>query len=1194
MKQEEIFFKGEAPKTIIKYFTNYSGQTSDDDSLYYVIADSNNVPLKLVQSSIETKFGLDPNNYNIPLSSIASGYKVYSGTVVHNEALNQIFTDEDKQFITNNYVQKINFDSTSGSTGVNSNNFSTVFFEDSQYNDYFLNIKLNRSVDVLDTLNIYNVPFNEGTKFTNDTGVLYGKIEAIQVIVDDSGNKLRIPIKNASVGIFNASDEIPSIGSVDQDGNRIRMNLFDNIKSNNILQSYGSFQSFLTDVKYSPKDYQNDTIPSKYKYTSLTNENGEFVLHGVPVGQQTLMVEIDLLKQGLEPEEVALNFFPYSTLDDPNVSNIPHLYFNQFPVNIVPSWGEIQTGYTQIDLAIVLDLRKWITYFTFPISSKIGNPTNISNQATDSTPLILEELRAKGITNPFTVFVRDMTKPFDITNPAKTELVKIIDIYDKNLDFKCAWNEEFKTKGNKIEYFNSNFNAFKLPANLYDPNGTDTNGRKGVWLGAYQIKTAFPDPNSSYQVTGYGEEWPTDFQGNSKYYKASHYDLNRYENWNREDNQPLPGSGIGKFPYEKPWSLTYPEPYIVTKKPSIPNPLKNFTPDNQPILNVNITNRNGVINNYQLTSGQFFTEPRFLDGDLVGGSDAWGTNANGYGLQTFQGTWAGNNFSREVTKNEIWRYESTQNWADEWSNGYVPGLTPYGDFDKYPDSRDGKPDVYGERWQRIEAGFAYWLRPRGWPRIRSENWGDHLLENDYDPLANHDNNSVFQNPIEYKSYYNSIYNYLDEITLEMGARAGFFSQFGGLSIYRIEKPYYCNPKKPPFTDKYAKFHIQEIIIDQSKNINDYGGDDQKRKKVCYSSNSVYGGSKCTNSGPGDIANAFIWLEKGGKSGDSEEWNDFIQECNTQFCTLDELGGSINIRILNIGTTKVNINGKELVPGDYSKGIDISITRNAIITLPANDKYDPNNNSYEGASYLFYMGALTTSLGYYRGGGIVQPVYKYKVGIEGSEVNYYLTSMIPRQVGLGGSKCNAVKDYNSPAGFSIQGIGGLLNLAIAAYLIYFGPISLVLTYVVLPKNIKNQIFDALRNICSSDAYNYNSDWRQANNLGVFINGYGFYIPVFRYLDAYINSRLKNNQYLLPYIGEETAEAAKLNINNVPYQGSWWYTDYRTQTNAGTNIMAFQPKPISPNNLKGTGNMPYYMEFIGDVNGTTVYTDYSKGF
>jgi hypothetical protein len=1155
MKQEEIFFKGEAPKTIIKYFTNYSGQTSDDDSLYYVIADTNNVPLKLVQSSIETKFGLDPNNYNIPLSSITSGYKVYSGTVVHNEALNQIFTDEDKQFITGNYVQKINTDSTSGATGVNSNNFSTVFFEDSQYNDYFLNIKLNRSIDVLDTLNIYNVPYNEGTKFTNDTGVLYGKIEAIQVIIDDSGNKLRIPIKNASVGIFNPSDEIPSIGSVDQDGNRIRMNLFENLNSNNILKSYGSFQSFLTDTKYSPKDVENDTIPPKYKYTSLTNENGEFVLHGIPVGQQTLMVEIDLLKQGLEPEEVALNFFPYSVLDDPNVSNIPHLYFNQFPINIVPSWGEIQTGYTQVDLAIVLDLRKWITYFTFPISSKASSPINISNQATNSTPLTLEELRGKGITNPFTVFVRDMTKPFDVANPAKIELVKIIDISDKNLDWKCAWNEEFKTKGNKIEYFTSNYNAFKLPANLYDPNGTDTNGNKSVWLGAYQIKTAFPDPSVSYQVTGYEEEWPTDSQGNGKYYKANHYDLNRYENWNNEDTQPLPGSGIGKFPYEKPWSLTYPEPYIVTKKPFKPNPLKSFTPDNQPILNKNITNKNGVINNYQLTSGQFFTEPKFLDGDLVGGSDAWGTNANGYGLQTFQGTWAGNNFSREITKNEIWKYEGTHFWGEEWSNGYTPGLTN-SNFDRYPDSRDGKPDIYGEKWQRLEAGFAYWLRPRGWPRIKNENWGDHLLENDYNPLANHDYNSIFQSPIHYNSYYNSIYNYLDEITLQMGARANFFSQFGGLSIYRIERPYYSNPKKPPFTEKFAKFHIQNIIIDQSKN-----GD---TCKACID----------------DSCNAFIWLETDGGHLRTEPDNSTLEECNIQFMPLNAWLGQVTIRIVNIGSTKVTIDGKVAVPGDWNKGIEINISNNSIITLPANDKYDPANNCYNGASYLFYMGQIGNPREVFPCvGGIVQPVYKYQVGTEGQEKEYFLTSLIPREVGLGVGKCEAVNDYND------DNSGTLFGNIVNAFVAVVGLVGLGggLGYLLIP-SVRDNINASIRDLIAGKK-SYISSFRKDHAWGVFINGYGYYIPVYNCSVPYYQQR-----GFLPYIGEETAEARKLDLNNVPYQGSWWKTDYENKLNQGAPMLIFQPKPIKENNLKGFNNTPYFMEFReGDIQIT-----YETGF
>jgi hypothetical protein len=1178
MNQEQIFFEGQNQKTSIKFFTNYTGQTSDDNKIYYVIADLNHTNFRLVESLIDTQFVLDNDNYYVPFSS--AGYKIYTGSVIHNESIN-VYTEDQKNTILSNYVQNIQNEAIQNSTNI-SNIFSTVFFEDSAYSDYYLNVKINRSVDTLDTLNVYNIPYNDGTKFTNDTGVLYGKIEAIQVLLDDSGNNLRIPIKNASIGIFSPSDEFPYVGSVDQNGNRIRLNLFENIQTNNLLQSYGSFQSFLTDVKNSPKDYENDTIPAKYKYTTVTNDYGEFVLHGIPVGQQTLMIEIDLLKQGLEPEEVALNFFPYSTLDEPNVSNIPHLYFNQFPVNIVPSWGEIQTGYTEIDLAVVLDLRKWITYYTYPISAKVGSASNISNNINQS-PKILEELNAVGITNPFTVFVRDMTKPFNVAVPPKIELVKIVDIYDKNLEFKSGWNEEFKTKGNKIDFYTSGYNAFKLPANLYDPNGTNTNGNLGVWLGAYQIKTAFPNQDISYQATGYQEEWPTDENGEGRYYKANHYDLNRYDYWYKEDTQPLPGSGIGKWPYEKPWSLKYPEDYIITKKPSVPNPLKKFTPDNNPILNVDITNRNGVVNNYQLTSGQFFTEPRFLDGDMVGGSDAYGTNANGYGLQNYNGVYGGNDFSREITKNEIWRYEGNHYWGEEWSNGYCPGLTPYGNFDKYPDSRDGKPDIYGEKWQRLEAGFAYWLRPRGWPRVKNENWGDHLLENDYNPLANHDYDSIFQSPIHYKSYFFSIYNYIDEVTLQVGANSSFLSQFGGLSIYRVEKPYYTNPKKPPFTAKFARFHIQEIIIDQSKDKDSYEGDDQKIKKICYPDNGTFGGAKCgLATGNNNTANAFIWLEKGGRQDDGD--NNTVQQCNIQFSTTDVYGG-VTMRIVNIGTTNVNINGTEVVPGNYDKGINVTVYRNSEIILPANDKYNPTTNSYEGASYLFYVGTKTNAVNFTRGGGLVQPVYRYKVGIQGEEVNYYLTSLIPREVGCGSSKCNAVADYDDPSGFSIPGIGGFLNLLLSSPAIA----------LFVPRKTKNEVFAALRDYFSSAPLYYTSKDRRDANQGVFINGMSFCIAFSSYVGDYINARLKPYRSLLPYVGEEVAESAAKDFRiDVPFQGSWWFEDYLNHVSGGNGLMAFQPKPILENNLKGTKNMYYFMEVNKDLNGTNVVCSYEKAF
>ena len=53
MNQEEILIQGESTRTTIKYFTTFSGQTSDDDLVYYLITDSTNNPLKLVQSDLK-------------------------------------------------------------------------------------------------------------------------------------------------------------------------------------------------------------------------------------------------------------------------------------------------------------------------------------------------------------------------------------------------------------------------------------------------------------------------------------------------------------------------------------------------------------------------------------------------------------------------------------------------------------------------------------------------------------------------------------------------------------------------------------------------------------------------------------------------------------------------------------------------------------------------------------------------------------------------------------------------------------------------------------------------------------------------------------------------------------------------------------------------------------------------------------
>lgn len=892
--QEEIQIKGESKKTVVKYFTTFSGQTSTDDQIYYVVTDANNFPIKLTQSIVETKYGLDPLNNNIDYSSTNPQNKVYSGTVVQSEA-NIVYTKEQKDDISNFYIQSIlNQANPPGSSfGPPKNPFSAVFFEELPFNDYFMNVKINRSMNTIDTLNIYNITQGVIPKFNNNTGVLIGKLEAIQILADENGEKIRIPLKNVPVGIFNPSEEFPSIGSLDEEGNRIRLNIFETIPSVNStsnLKGYSSFQSYLADIDYSVKDTANREIPTKYEYTTITDENGNFILHNVPVGQQTLMVEVDLLKFGLEPEEVALNFFSYPTEENPNVSNVPHFFFGQYPINIVPSWGDFQTGYTEVNLSIALDLRKWVTYYIYPISADVGRNSN--------SPRVLEELYAEGTTTPLKVFVRDMTKPFVPDNPQKVEIVKIPDIYDRNIDLVNSWNNEFKTKNNKVEFDTTNFNAFKLPANLYDPFGINSKGEKGVWLAAYQIKVSYPDPSISFQSTGWAANWVDDQE-----ISTNHFDLTNYEGWTDDYVQTkIKKIGIGLFPYEKPWSLTYPEPYKITKRPSVQNPYKQWDSNGNPVTLIS----GHTINPYK--------EPKYLDGDLAGGS--WGS-ANGFGFQNYRPDFFGNQFASEVTKYETWCYEEVPYWGWIYSNGYNPGLDSNWNDPKYSSlpgiPPGGKPRVDGEKWQRAEAGYAYWLRPRGWPKLDTRfGWGDFLLDPDHSIDSRSETNI-------YPGYFQtigSVYKYLDEVTLNVGVKSPWWSKFGNLTMYRVEKPYYTLPKKKPFNETFVTLKFGAMLFEGT---DPWASTRQKRKD--------------------DRDDSLVNLGVGTQS-------------KRTFNYLENL----DLRIHNLGSTKVTINGIEIFP-EGSGFIDSYhfkriLGNGAELVLPGNSSYDPIRNVYSRANYGF--------------------------------------------------------------------------------------------------------------------------------------------------------------------------------------------------------------------------------------------------
>lgn len=689
-QDKEIKLKASRKGTTIQFFSDaFDNSFSADTQLAYVLKDVNNIPTNLVFLN-DTNFVYDRNKNNVfEIKNIPSNATIGR---VKKEIIEQQLTPGRRNKINNKFINDIQ-------KNYGSKFLAWTFFDEKEIDDYYAEIKIERSYDVLDTLTVRNnligtIPSQEST-----VGVVFGKLVARQRINDENGNKIIVPLSNVPVGVFNPSDEFPSITSTDDDGDRIRLNYKENSKEGfyfnreSYLFDYGDPENpEIRSEGFLKSDRSNVKIPDKFKYTTTTNENGEFILTNIPTGEQVFMFEVDLLKQGLTKDEVSLNFFPYPTEESANVDNVPHFFFRQIPITVVPSWGTFQTGYTELNVTADLDLRKWTTYI-FPPVSVFGQK--------------LEQAVVKSSNNRLKIEVRDMTLNGFPSSKTLT-VAQVINDLDREPNQQYSWYNEYRQNRKKLEYINFGCNVLKMPANLYDPNGykTDKDGNKtnlkGVWLTSYQFKMYVDEPLN--RKTGAFREFVKDADGNFVPFTLSHFDLN-FINTN-DDNYKLSSTTvispqIGIFPYERPWSINYPEPY---KIPAKPTKLRIKQSSDRTLYNSN------PIDIY------YTNEPAYEDGDLIGAKiDTVSNPVGGIGVQKVVGTdiYFGNRISQVATTEYVYKYESGISWNEKYANGYEP----------YWDSTSGQlfggfsQVVNGEKYQRLECGYGYFLKPEGWPRI---------------------------------------------------------------------------------------------------------------------------------------------------------------------------------------------------------------------------------------------------------------------------------------------------------------------------------------------------------------------------------------------------------------------------------------------------------------------------------------------
>ena len=246
--------------------------------------------------------------------------------------------------------------------------------------DKYINVNLEQDWDQLEILSLKILANDVYTRFCADYGVVTGRVFV--------NNGFGLP--NAKVSIFvplDPADELDpvitelypfkTITDTTEDG--YRYNLLPKIPAYNGHVSTGTFPNkadVLMDGSFI------EVFDKYYRFTVTTNESGDFMIFGVPVGTQTIVMDIDLSDIGcfsLTPQDLILQGLATETQvngarfkSSANLQELPQIKNLVFDVDVRPFWGDndiCQIGITRVDF----DLTKQANLTIQPTSIFMGS-----------------------------------------------------------------------------------------------------------------------------------------------------------------------------------------------------------------------------------------------------------------------------------------------------------------------------------------------------------------------------------------------------------------------------------------------------------------------------------------------------------------------------------------------------------------------------------------------------------------------------------------------------------------------------------------------------------------------------------------------------------------------------------------------------------------------------------------------------
>jgi hypothetical protein len=240
-----------------------------------------------------------------------------------------------------------------------------------QGSDMYIKVKLEQDVKTVEFLTMKLDTKDAYQNFNANYGVLIGRVVANGGVgIPNTKISIFIPLSNVDAEDGEITSIYPYTTPRDKNNEGKRYNLLPRVSQYDpkvgTYKPAQPFGSFLIKPELVTNQPFLNVYKKYYKYTALTNDNGDYMIFGVPTGNQTVHMSVDITdigKYSMSPQTMIVSGYPANLFTkngsrikaSEDLNDLPNIETQEIDVNIIPFWGDTENfeiGITRQDFRI--------------------------------------------------------------------------------------------------------------------------------------------------------------------------------------------------------------------------------------------------------------------------------------------------------------------------------------------------------------------------------------------------------------------------------------------------------------------------------------------------------------------------------------------------------------------------------------------------------------------------------------------------------------------------------------------------------------------------------------------------------------------------------------------------------------------------------------------------------------------------